>query len=304
MGFSVGGEYTGVLVYLLEVSAPRRRGYVASWAPATSQIGALLAVGLVTLLTAELPSAALDAWGWRALYGLGAVLATGMLLARRSLHETPTFSRLRDQGRISRAPLREVLRRQPRGVLAAFVMSSLGSVSYYLAIADVPTFLSEVVGRSPVSSLALSTIAAAVVFAVTPVVGKLSDVIGRKPVMVAGALAIALPAVPLFALLGAGSAGLTLAAMVALAVPAATASAVFASAIPEQLATAGRFSGLALGYNAATALFGGLSPLIASVLVRLTGWRLSPAVLLLVTGLLVLPFLLRLPETAHRPLPD
>src|SRR5581483_4344891 len=37
MGFSVGGEYTGVLVYLLEVTPPRRRGYVASWAPATSQ---------------------------------------------------------------------------------------------------------------------------------------------------------------------------------------------------------------------------------------------------------------------------
>lgn len=115
MGFSVGGEYTGVLVYLLEVSGPRRRGYVASWAPATSQIGALLAVGLATLCTAELPRAALDTWGWRVLYGLGAVLATGMLFARRSLAETPTFSRLRERGRVSRAPLLDVLREQPRG---------------------------------------------------------------------------------------------------------------------------------------------------------------------------------------------
>ncbi len=138
-----------------------------------------------------------------------------------------------------------------------------------------PTVLSEVVGRSPVSSLALSTIAGAIVFAVTPVIGWLADVTGRKPVMVVSALAIALPALPLFALLSSGTFGATLAAMVALAVPAAAASAVFASAIPEQLATAGRFSGLALGYNAATALFGGLSPLIASVLVSATGWRPS-----------------------------
>ncbi|HEY3605130.1 MAG TPA: hypothetical protein VGL04_10690, partial [Sporichthyaceae bacterium] len=115
---------------------------------------------------------------------------------------------------------------------------------------------------------------------------------------------IALPALPLFAVLGTGRAGPTLAAMVALAVPAAAASAVFASAIPEQLATVGRFSGLALGYNAATALFGGLSPLIASLFVSATGWRLAPALFLLGTGLLVLPFLVRLPETAHQPLPD
>jgi MHS family proline/betaine transporter-like MFS transporter len=92
--------------------------------------------------------------------------------------------------------------------------------------------------------------------------------------------------------------------MVTLAVPAAAASAVFASAIPEQLATAGRFSGLALGYNMATALFGGLSPLIASVLISATGWRLSPALLLAGVGLFVVPFLVRLPETARLPLPD
>jgi len=304
MGFSVGGEYTGILVYLLEVTGPRRRGYVASWAPATSQIGALLAVGLATLFTGQLSDDALDAWGWRVLYGVGALLATGMLLARRSLHETPTFDRLRAEGRISRAPLRDVLREQPRGVLAAFIMSALGSVSYYVAIGYVPTFLSDVVGSSPLSALALSTIVSAIVFAVTPLIGHLADVVGRKPVMVGTALAIALPALPLFAVLNTGRTGPTLAAMVALAVPAAAASAVFASAIPEQLATVGRFSGLALGYNAATALFGGLSPLIASVLVSVTGWRLAPAIFLLGTGLLVLPFLARLPETAHRPLPD
>jgi MHS family proline/betaine transporter-like MFS transporter len=304
MGFSVGGEYTGVLVYLLEVTSPRRRGYVASWAPATSQIGALLAVGLATLFTAQLSDDALDTWGWRVLYGVGSLLAIGMLLARRSLHETPTFDRLRAEGRVSRAPLRDVLREQPRGVLAAFVMSALGSVSYYVSIGYVPTFLSDVVGKSPLSALALSTIVSAIVFAVTPVIGLLADVYGRKPVMVAAALAIALPALPLFAVLNTGHTGATLAAMVALAVPAAAASAVFASAIPEQLAAVGRFSGLALGYNAATALFGGLSPLIATLFVDVTGWRLAPALFLLATGLLVLPFLLRLPETAGRPLPD
>src|SRR3569623_928796 len=45
MGFSVGGEYPGVVAYLLESAPPGRRGLIASHA-AASEIGALLAVGI------------------------------------------------------------------------------------------------------------------------------------------------------------------------------------------------------------------------------------------------------------------
>ena len=52
MGFSVGGEYIAVVAYLLEGSAPNRRGLITSLASASSEIGGLLAVG-VSLLTVE-----------------------------------------------------------------------------------------------------------------------------------------------------------------------------------------------------------------------------------------------------------
>ncbi|MGG7378432.1 MFS transporter, partial [Escherichia coli] len=54
MGFSVGGEYTGILVFLLESARRKRRGYVTSWAAANSEIGTLLAVGISTLLITTL----------------------------------------------------------------------------------------------------------------------------------------------------------------------------------------------------------------------------------------------------------
>jgi MFS transporter, MHS family, proline/betaine transporter len=65
MGFSVGGEYTGVVAYLLEGAPAHRRGLVTSLAAAASEVGALLAAGISALTVASMSDADLVAWGWR-----------------------------------------------------------------------------------------------------------------------------------------------------------------------------------------------------------------------------------------------
>ena len=57
MGFSVGGEYTGVVAYLLEGAAQNRRGLITSLAAAASEIGALLAAGVSALTVTMLSDA-------------------------------------------------------------------------------------------------------------------------------------------------------------------------------------------------------------------------------------------------------
>ncbi len=52
MGFAVGGEYTGVVAYLMETARPGRRGLITSLAAAASEVGALLAVGVSALTVA------------------------------------------------------------------------------------------------------------------------------------------------------------------------------------------------------------------------------------------------------------
>ena len=74
MGFSVGGEYTGVVAYLLEGARPERRGLIASLASAASEIGALLAVGISALTVSFLSPSQLDDWGWRIPFLFGAAL--------------------------------------------------------------------------------------------------------------------------------------------------------------------------------------------------------------------------------------
>src|ERR1700710_2561384 len=93
MCFSVGGEYTGVVAYLLEGARPGRRGLITSWASASSELGALLAVGVSALVVRSISTADVDAWGWRIPFWVGAALAASVWIARAAMQESPDFER-------------------------------------------------------------------------------------------------------------------------------------------------------------------------------------------------------------------
>src|SRR4051794_17406906 len=104
MGFSVGGEYTGVVAYLLEGAPARRRGLLASSASAASEIGGLLAVGVSALTVASMDEASLQSWGWRIPFFVGAALAASVWIARSTMHESPEFERQRSAGTVPEVP--------------------------------------------------------------------------------------------------------------------------------------------------------------------------------------------------------
>jgi len=300
MGFSVGGEYTGVVAYLLEGARPDRRGLIASLAAAASEVGALLAVG-VSALTVHLTRATdLDAWGWRIPFLVGAALASTVWIARSTMQESPDFERQQASGTAPANPLLHTLTHQRAGILRSFAISALGSITYYVGITYVPAFLTSAGAMDEGLSLWLSTIAAVVVIAVTPFVGLLSDGAGRTPVLVGLALCSAVLPVSLFHLMAGGSHVNALLGAVVLAAVAGGVSAVGAVATAEQFSGEGRLSGLALGATAATAIFGGLTPWLAQVLMERTGWPLVPGMMIAVVALCVLPVLLTMRETARR----
>ncbi|HYW15753.1 MAG TPA: MFS transporter [Allosphingosinicella sp.] len=297
MGFSVGGEYTGVVAYLLE-SAPRaRRGLVASLAAAASEIGALLAVAVSALTVSSMSDADLQSWGWRIPFLIGAALAGAVWLARSTMNESPDFERQKAQGTIPRSPIRHALSRQRAGILRGFAISALGSITYYVGITYVPAFLTSTGSASEAQSLWLSTLAAVAVILVTPAVGLLSDRVGRKPVLLALAALSALLPIAMFSLMAGGSIGQALLGAVVLAFVAGGVSAVGAVATAEQFTGEARVSGLALGATMATAIFGGLTPWLAQILIEGTGRTEIPGVMIAAVALCVLPVFLTMRET-------
>ncbi len=301
IGFSVGGEYTGVVAYLLEGAAADQRGLITSSASAASEIGGLLAVAVSALTVHLLSPADLDSWGWRIPFFAGAGLAGGIWIARTSMQESPDFERQQAQGTKPEHPLRYTLARHRKGIFRSFAISALGSITYYVGITYVPAFLTSAGALSERAALWLSTLAAVVVILVTPLVGLLCDHWGRKPVLVSVALLSAVLPITLFSLMASGSALRALAGAVVLAAVAGGVSAVGAVATAEQFPGEGRLSGLALGTTTATAIFGGLTPWLAQLLVERTGWPVMPGVMIAVVGLAVLPVLLGMKETRPSP---
>jgi MHS family proline/betaine transporter-like MFS transporter len=298
MGFSVGGEYTGVVAYLLEGAPVRRRGLITSSASAASEVGALLAVGISALTVSAMTKVDLDSWGWRIPFFVGAALAASVWVARSTMHESPEFLRQQDEGTVPQVPLRHALKNHRAGIARAFSISALGSITYYVGITYVPAFLTSVGKLSEREALSLSTLAAVAVILVTPLVGALTDRVGRKPVLVALCLGSAALPITMFSLMASSARSEALAGAVILAMLAGAVSAVGAVATAEQFPGEGRITGLALGATMATAVFGGLTPYGAQLLVERTGWATAPGIMIAVVALAVLPVMLTLRETA------
>ena len=297
MGFAVGGEYTGVVAYLLEGSRPERRGLITSLAAAASEVGALLAVGVSALTVSVMSSADLDSWGWRIPFLFGAGIAVSVWIARAWMHESPDFERQRTEGTVPARPLRHTLTHHRSGIARAFAISALGSITYYVGITYVPAFLTTAGRLTEADSLWLSTAAALVVILVTPFVGAWSDRVGRKPVLALLCVSSALLPIAMFSLMAQGSPAHALLGAVILAAVAGGVSAVGAVATAEQFRGEGRLSGLALGATVATAIFGGLTPFLAQLLVGRTGWPSAPGIMIAVVALAVLPVFLTMRET-------
>nr|WP_315040544.1 MFS transporter [uncultured Moraxella sp.] len=315
MAFSVGGEYTGVVAYLVEGAKPHKRGFVASLASAFSEIGGLLAV-FVSAVTVHFFAEDLLTYGWRLPFIFGAVLALLVLISRHRMAETPEFVKFIQQNQsvhhtsivaksnhgVSKenatSPLLLALKYHKPEIAKTFAISALGSITYYVGITFVPVFLVETVKVPQNIALWLSTIASFSVIVITPMIGALSDKIGRKPVLIGACIANMILPIVLFNMMATAHVMMALVGAVVLACLAGAVSAVAASATSEQFATHVRLSGLALGVTLATAVFGGLTPLLAQLFTNATGKAYSAGIMIMVVALCVLPVLMTLKETA------
>ncbi|HVZ27599.1 MAG TPA: MFS transporter [Rhizomicrobium sp.] len=297
MGFSVGGEYSVVVAYMLEGAPRSRRGLITSLASAASEIGGLLAVGLSALTVSVVSATALEAWGWRIPFLFGAGLAASVWIARATMEESPEFRRQQIAGTVPLKPLYYTLLNHRAGIARSFAISALGSITYYVGITYVPAFLTSTGSFGEGESLWLSAVAALAVILVTPVTGALSDRFGRKPVLAVLTAAGALLSIPLFSTMSGNSGPWALFGAIVLALIAGGVSAVGAVATAEQFPGEGRLTGLALGATSATAIFGGATPYIAQILMDRTGMPLIPGIMITAVAFAFLPVLAALPET-------
>ncbi|HKX92799.1 MAG TPA: MFS transporter [Sphingomicrobium sp.] len=190
-GIALGGEYGGAAIYVAEHAPNDRRGATTGWIQITASLG--LIAGLLVILATRTATGEADflAWGWRVPFLISVVLLIVSVWLRFKLSESPAFAKLKQEGAVTKSPLRESFAKWDnlKRVLIAFfgIMCAQGAV-WYCAFFYVQVFLTRSLGVPEPTKDALILIMTAVSAPLYVFFGWLSDRVGRKPVMIGGML--------------------------------------------------------------------------------------------------------------------
>ncbi len=298
-GFSAGAELGGVSVYLSEIAPPHRKGFYVSWQSASQQPAVMFVAILGIVLASWLSAKDMASWGWRIPLWIGCALIPFLFVLRRSLVETPDF--LNRPRRARTGEIFRTLAANWRIVLLGAMMSTLTTVTYYLATVYTPTFGSSELHLAPLTSMIVILCVAICSLTVLPVSGAISDRVGRRPVIlsVAGAaLATAYPAMAW--LVRAPSFGRLLAVELWFAFLYGAYSGGMGAFLAEIVPRDVRSSAFSLAYSL-TAVLGGFTPAICTYLIHVTGNRAMPGAWLSVAAVIGLSAALTLREEASTP---
>jgi metabolite-proton symporter len=265
-GIGVGGEWGGSILMSMEWSRTHgQRGLVASWPQFGVPCGLLLSTLSIGIFSAW-SGDQFAVWGWRIPFALSIVLVAIGLWIRLGILETPVFQKLLDTDKIERAPILEVIKKQPKEIILSAFLRMSEQAPFYIFTAFIFAYAVGTLHMSRDFILGAVMVAALVSFITIPVSGHLSDRIGRKKMYMIGAVVMGLFGFLYFAMVDTVNPTLVFIAIVLSLVPHdmqyGPQSALIAEAFTPRL----RYSGASLGYQLASLIAGGPSPLIATAL--------------------------------------
>jgi MFS family permease len=267
-GIAVGGEWGGAVVMAAEHAQPRYKGLLASCPQLGVPIGLILASVVFKVVTGG------HSINWRAPFLSSIVLVVIGLVVRLSVVESPAFERVKAQASVVAAPILSVLRNNWKTVLLAAGAFFVLNGGFYLITTQTVSY-----GAGPHSILKLdprvffnaNLVGSSSAVLVTPLAGWLSDRIGRRPVYMAGIALILIFAFPIYALIDTKDPRFITLAFCMWNVPASVSYGTLAAMFSELFGANVRCSGASLGYQGAAILSGGMAPLVATLLLKLSG---------------------------------
>ena len=188
-GLALGGEYGGAATYVAEHAPANKRGFYTSWIQTTATLGLFLSLGVIVLTKSSLGADAFSDWGWRIPFLISILLVLVSIYIRVSMHESPQFTKLKSEGKISTNPLKESFRNRAnfKMVLLALFGATMGQgVIWYTGQFYAQSFLENACKLDFNESRYILIIAIAMATPFFIVFGSWSDRVGRKWIMMAG----------------------------------------------------------------------------------------------------------------------
>jgi MFS family permease len=200
-GLALGGEYGGAAVYVAEHAPDNQRGQFTAWIQTTATLGLFLSLLVILSTRLILGEAAFGDWGWRIPFLVSIILLGISVWIRLSMSESPIFTKMKEEGTESKAPLTESFLRWKNlkiVLIALFgITAGLGCV-WYTGQFYVLLFLTQTL---KVDSLTANLLVAGALLLATPfflIFGALSDRIGRKKIILTGMVLAVLTYFPIF----------------------------------------------------------------------------------------------------------
>ncbi len=291
-GFSASGEYSGAATFLAEYAPRKHRGLYCSLVPASAAGGLLLGSATATLFSAMLSPEALYAWGWRIPFLIALPFGIIVWYVRARLEDSPSYREMKEKleekggAKGKNSPTILLFRKHFKPLIISFGVASLNAVGFYMVLTYLPNYMTETVMMDPTVAHGLTTVMLVAYIAFIFGMGVLSDKFGRKKMLIGACLGFIILAIPAFLLLDTGSWQLTLLVMLVMAAILTVNDGTLASFLSESFPTEVRFSGFALSFNMANAIFGGTVPMVSTWLISVTGSPLSPAFYLIAISLI------------------
>jgi MFS family permease len=276
-GIGVGGEWGGSVLIAMEWSRTQTsRGLVAAW-PQFGVPSGLFLSNLAILGFSAWSGDQFPVWGWRIPFLLSIVLVGIGLWVRLGILETPVFQRLVSEQRIERAPMLEVVKRQPREIMLSALLRMAEQAPFYIFTAFIFAYATGTLKMSRDLILAAVLVAAVVSFVTIPLSGHISDRIGRRNMYLLGAAVMGVFGFVYFAMVDSAIPWLVFLAIVLSLIPHDMMYGPQAALIAESFTPRLRYSGSSLGYQLASIIAGGPAPIIATALFAdfHSGWAVA-----------------------------
>jgi MFS transporter, MHS family, proline/betaine transporter len=295
-GFSLGGEFTGSMVYTTEQASPAWRGLISSSTAAGTTLGFILGSGSAWLVNVSLGAQQASAWGWRIPFIASVILCVLGWLLRRGIHESAEGMKAAQM----RPALLASLIADWRPIVQTFGVVAMTNAAYYLTFTYAVERRKHLTGEGGEVFLLANTASLFVVLLSKPLGGWLSDKIGRRRLMMAlTAITTALIYVALHAMLY-GSPRVFTGGQLLMAVPLGMALGLQGAMLVEIFPLRTRVTSMSLAYSVTLALAGGTAPLVATWLIDTFGQPLAPAYYIMLYGVIGLALMFPMQETNRR----